>query len=89
MNRRLASIARRALLAAMFFAAIAGVVAACKQQEGERCQLDSDCETGLQCNEASQRCESGNALDPIDATVPDIIPDDAAIDAPDDVMPDA
>ncbi|MBL0215701.1 MAG: hypothetical protein IPQ07_17700 [Myxococcales bacterium] len=71
-------------------ALIAGVgvwVVACKQGEGDRCQVNADCESGLVCNQATQSCAktSGGG---IDADVPDGPP----ADAPDDVidaMPDA
>lgn len=52
-------------------------LAACKQGQGDRCQVDADCESGLVCNKAKNTCqttEGGN----VDA---DII--DAAPDAPD------
>jgi hypothetical protein len=66
---------------------------ACKQGQGERCQVDSDCEDGLLCAPATKTCEH-TASGGFDAS-PDAIPIDAGIDAmPDaapmpDAMPDA
>lgn len=60
--------------------AVATWVAACKQEEGERCQVDEDCSDGLLCNQATQEC-SRTTGGGIDASVPDGPPVDAAIDA--------
>lgn len=91
-TRRFSVVARRLALAAVCFAALAGVAAACKQQEGERCQTDDDCESGLTCNQATSQCASANSSAPIDATTPDFLDaeldPDAPIDAPDDAEPD-
>lgn len=69
-----------------------GVFAACKQGEGERCQVTADCEDGLTCNQGQNPpiCQGENADNPIDATVPDADPDGPvdADDAPPDVPPD-
>lgn len=83
------------------FAAIALAAAAwsaCKQEEGERCQIDEDCSDGLVCNKATQQC-AGTSGGGIDATVPidgpEVIVDtpidtaDAPIDAAIDAPPDA
>lgn len=81
------------LLAITAALALAGasLVAACKQGEGDRCQVDADCDDGLICNQATQSCAktSGGGIDadvpdpPMpDAALPDA-PIDAAIDAPD------
>ena len=73
-----------------FVLAIGIWVAACKQDEGDRCQVDADCASGLVCNQATQSCAktSGGG---IDATTPDgppaDAPDDMMIDVPD--APDA
>jgi hypothetical protein len=92
-TRRFSVIARRLALTAVCFAALAGVMVACKQQEGDRCQSDEDCETGLSCNQATSKCASSNMSEPIDATTPDFLDaeldPDAPVDAPDDVMIDA
>jgi hypothetical protein len=55
-----------------------GGIASCKQGEGERCQVQTDCEDGLECNEAEGVCRSFQAGD-LDAQPPP----DAPIDAPD------
>jgi hypothetical protein len=47
------------------------VIAACKQGEGDRCQVMSDCVSPLVCNIAKNECESTSGTAPIDATVPD------------------
>lgn len=55
----------------------------CKQGEGDRCQVDDDCESGL-CNIAKGTCGTGNEANPIDS----MLPIDAAIlDAPPDAPP--
>jgi hypothetical protein len=61
-----------------------GGIASCKQGEGERCQIQADCEGDLQCNVAQGICVSSSQEMPIDA-MPDTppMPIDAAIDAPD------
>ena len=69
-----------------------GTVASCKQGEGQRCQVPSDCEDGLQCNVGEGVCRAGalgrlDALPPPDAP-PDAPVDDALVDAPVDA-PDA
>lgn len=74
--------------------AVLGAMLSCKQGEGERCQVESDCEANLNCNAATGLCESmiggpdGN-ISP-DANVdggPPVI--DAAPDAMVDAMIDA
>ena len=57
----------------------------CKQGDGDRCQVDSDCSSGL-CNKSKGTCASttGNTSD-IDAPV---VPDGPPIDAPRDAPPD-
>lgn len=72
-----------AAIAALGLAAAAGGIAACfKQQEGERCQLESDCADGLTCNKGKDPsvCDPGdqNSM-PFDAP----LPPDAPPDAPD------
>jgi len=76
-------------------AALAVVLAltACRQGEGERCQVDSDCEEGLVCTGRTRTCEHSAAsprdaspdAEPIDA----MGPVDAAVDAAPDAMIDA
>lgn len=65
--------------------AFAGVIAfaGCKQGEGERCQVNEDCEEGLVCNQATEQCALPGGGG-IDATVPDGPTVDAAPDAPPD-----
>lgn len=65
-------------------------VAACKQGEGERCQIDDDCESGLVCNRVSGSTNM-ECRRPAD-TLPDAGPEpaaDAAPGAPDATPPDA
>jgi len=64
----------------------ATVYVACKQQEGDRCQVNEDCESGV-CNQSKGTCgtEGGGSDD--DADIPNMdvpLPDDAAPDAPTD-----
>ncbi len=86
---RLPIVARRIVLAAVCFAAIAGAAVACKQQEGERCQTDEDCDTGLVCNQATAQCASSSSSTAIDATTPDFLDAELDPDAPVDAEPDA
>lgn len=57
-------------------------VAACPQQEGERCQRDQDCADGLKCNQGTQLCQVG-VSGTMDASI------DVAIDAEIDATVDA
>jgi hypothetical protein len=59
-----------------------GGIASCKQGEGERCQLQSDCEEGLTCNLGEGVCRR-NVEGALDAQLPPDAPADAAVDAPD------
>jgi hypothetical protein len=59
-----------------------GLFAACKQGQGERCQVDEDCSSGLVCNKAKNTCQSTTGGD-LDADVIDAAPADAEVDAPD------
>lgn len=71
------------LLTALVLTGAAG----CKQGEGEPCQYDSDCASGLTCVVSSHVCQSGVSTDGgtggVDA------PNDSGIDAvaPDDAPP--
>jgi hypothetical protein len=58
-------------------------VAGCKQGEGQRCQVQSDCDDGLTCNVGEHLCRA-TSTSAVDA----LPPPDAAIDAPVDA-PDA
>lgn len=78
----------RAFLACLLLAAF---FVSCKQGEGEVCQIDDDCESGLECNAGTMRCQSPGAdradaapradagLE--DAGTPDATPADAGPDA--------
>ncbi len=80
---RLGTILGSALLATVFWS--------CKQGEGEVCQIDDDCESGLECNAGTMRCQSPGAnhadaapqvdAGPPDAGSPDAAPPDAGVDA--------
>jgi hypothetical protein len=73
------------------FCAVLGAMASCKQGEGERCQVEADCESGLQCNAATGTCQlTGAAPDGViapDARVDGGTQADAAL--PDAELPDA
>jgi hypothetical protein len=71
---------RLAIAFALCAAAAVGLIASCKQGEGERCQVDDDCESPLVCAQATQTCATSNTSSGIDALPP--------IDAP-DAMPDS
>jgi hypothetical protein len=77
------------LVLLVLLAGLVALVLGCKQGEGERCQVNADCDDGLICNQATNppRCQQPSSSGGIDATVPDIFPD-APPDAP-DAMPDA
>jgi hypothetical protein len=80
----------RLLSAAALLAALS--LAACKQGEGERCQVNDDCESGLVCVERTGTCGTSNIAPevdagPVDAEVPDATLADAA--TPDAALPDA
>ena len=67
-------------------ALLAVTLAACKQGEGEVCQIDDDCESGLECNAGTMRCQSpgadrADAAPPADAGAPDAREADAGLDA--------
>lgn len=63
-------------------------LAACKQGEGEPCQIDRDCESGLVCSTVTNTCvrsddDIGPTIDApeADAEVPDAPPVDGGVDA--------
>jgi hypothetical protein len=72
-------------------ALLAAAIWSCKQGEGEVCQIDDDCESGLQCNAGTMRCQVPGAdhadaapqadAGPDDAGTPDAAPPDAGFDA--------
>ncbi|HVK83388.1 MAG TPA: hypothetical protein VM513_04725 [Kofleriaceae bacterium] len=79
----------RTVLPFLAIALAAAAWSACKQEEGERCQIDEDCSDGLLCNKATQQCArtSGGGIDatvPIDAPEGLDSPTDSDVDAPDD-----
>jgi len=57
----------RKLLCALLLAGTvlpaAGALTGCKQGEGEVCQIDSDCESGLTCNATTMQCQRQNTGD--------------------------
>jgi hypothetical protein len=87
----------RLLFPVLLLAALSiGMLAACKQSQGERCQVTADCEEGLTCNQGQNPpvCQGSEGANPIDGSVPDADPDgpvdatDAtdATDAPPDTL---
>ena len=76
---------RLAIAFALSALAAVGIIASCKQSEGERCQVDADCEDGLVCAQATQTCADNDTSAGIDALVPTDAPD-AMPDAPPDTM---
>ena len=83
--KRLASIAVASLALSLL---ALGAVASCMQGEGERCQIQSDCEEGLVCNVGEGVCRKEAAAGSIDALPPPDAPPDAPTrpDAPLDAM---
>ena len=71
------------LVVAMFATSLLaiGFVASCKQDLGERCQVDDDCEDPLVCAQATQTCSESGTSSGIDASIPIDAPPDAP-DAP-------
>jgi len=67
---------------------VSAVYVGCKQGDGDRCQVNSDCESDI-CNKAKGTCaSSGGSTTDIDAGVPDgpdAGPADGPTDAPGDV----
>ena len=78
------------VLAALFVASLLPIalVAACKQSEGERCQVNDDCEDPLVCAQATQTCAASDTSAGLDASPPIDAPDGMPLDAPPDA-PDA
>jgi hypothetical protein len=52
---------KRLLFIALFISG--AVVAACKSGEGERCQVNDDCEPPLTCNKTRNTCEVSSGTD--------------------------
>ena len=80
------SMCKQAALATALLGSI--MAAGCTQGVGDRCQITSDCDDGLTCNEATNTCQSSlagidgsispDATKIVDASVPDAKPVDAA-----------
>lgn len=68
-------IARTALSTTLGLTLLA--VSACKQAEGETCQIDDDCEPPLTCNNVTMQCQRGTG--PMDAAQ---FTPDSGFDAP-------
>lgn len=71
---------------------LAVTFASCKQGEGEVCQIDDDCESGLECNAGTMRCQNpgadrADAAPQADAGPPDAGTPDAGVDAGFDAAP--
>ncbi|HTE53570.1 MAG TPA: hypothetical protein VK698_22095 [Kofleriaceae bacterium] len=69
----------------LFALALASLVSACKQDSGDYCQVDDDCQLPLRCNAGTNTCQrgSGGVVDagaPADARLP---PDAAPAPVPD------
>lgn len=79
----------------------AALMGGCKQGEGDVCQIDDDCKSGLVCNPGTMRCQqpgqvtvdarvtidSGPTIDAPPAPDADTTPDATPVDA--DMTPDA
>ncbi|HEX5061698.1 MAG TPA: hypothetical protein VFV99_20165 [Kofleriaceae bacterium] len=69
-------------LVLMIAVLVSAVYVGCKQGDGDRCQVNEDCESDI-CNVAKGTCApAGGEMEEIDAGVPD--GPDAAPDAPSD-----
>jgi hypothetical protein len=79
---------KRLLLMIAILAAAAYV--GCKQADGDRCQVNDDCASGV-CNKAKGTCAIGQDMSETDASIIIDAPADAALpaDAMADAMPDA
>jgi hypothetical protein len=72
------------VLASIALASLAlGGIASCNPGVGERCQVQEDCEAGLQCTVGEGVCRAFASGD-IDAPPPPDAPPDAPADAPPD-----
>ncbi len=65
-----------------FLAAALLSLTACKQGEGEYCQVNADCKDGLVCAQITDTCEKSASAPDVDAgpdaEIPDAAPPDAA-----------
>jgi hypothetical protein len=66
-------------------ALLSSLLAGCKQAEGERCQIDDDCMSGLACVLSSTTREAGGYCK--STTAPAVLPDLATKPNPDLSMP--
>lgn len=64
-----------------YLAAALLALAACKQGQGEYCQIDKDCEDGLVCAPITDTCERSAAAPQVDAGPDAELPDAAPPDA--------
>jgi hypothetical protein len=53
---------------------IAGLASGCKQDEGDRCEVDNDCKSGLQCDSRVGQCENPQARPDAATTQTDAAP---------------
>jgi hypothetical protein len=82
--RRLAFVSAIVLATGLAASAVSG----CKQKDGERCQIDDDCETGHLCAKGPGICVP--SLPDAGGNIADAHPADASFDArPVDATPDA
>lgn len=89
----------RAVAISLVAGGFAAGVATCKQDEGDRCQVDTDCAQGLVCNRVTSTCQTSAGGGPdgsirpdaagpaIDARPVDARPPDARVDASIDAPP--
>ena len=69
------------VVASLALSALAvGGLASCRQGEGQRCQVQADCEEGLQCNEGEGLCRA-QPMGELDALPPPDAPLDAPVDS--------
>jgi hypothetical protein len=77
MRRRLAYV----LAALTVLGLSAGLIGGCKQKEGERCQINDDCASGLVCNTGTGTCQHAGAASVDAVPPPDAVVDSGPIDA--------
>jgi hypothetical protein len=69
---------RSKVRALVWSAVAAAAFVACKQGVGDVCQIDDDCESGLECNAGTMRCQKPGTQNYVDAMPrPDAGPPDA------------
>ena len=79
---------KKLVIIALCSAVLSVLAAGCKQERGERCQVDADCADGLTCSDSEpQTCDDGASGDLDAGPLPvDAPPSDAAPDAPPDAV---